>query len=352
MGWRDRALTYADSEHMFSLLHQTVSGYSGSFVSFDFNDTTATLSRYIVLTPSRSTLVFDTVTFDAVAAGVASINGSVFRYLSAAADVLVCNNPTSALVIKSGAATVNVTFTLTGSLDADRNGQSLNLSAPGLEARLLVTGAASLTLVSFDATAHLPPGTSAIFRANAMAGESVAGAYGQEALANATVRQLLALESFGIGLEGFIEVSDSEYGAVKRLNSTKTLNGAELGLQASFTSPKLVAFHLHSSILSATNSTQITVTLDDIEIPALSSLDELVEYHGATPAHAYAVGGKGLLLLIYMPQHGNHTLSVEKVVPPPEDKGLNTIQILAIIAVILVILGIAATLMVRRKPRI
>lgn len=348
-GWRDRALTYADSEHMFGLLHQTATGYAGSFVSFQFDDVTVDMTDYIVLTPSRSTSVFQNISPETVAAGVSSINGSIFKYVSSAMEIVVHNNPTSALRIISKTATFNATFTLSPGINARRYGQSLNISSPDLTARLFVTGAATLSLSGTDATANLPQGTSVIFRTDAMIGEGVAGAAGQQQLGNASIQHLLALESFGVGLEGFIEMSDVEYGGMADLGATAIAEGFEITLRVNSASSRLFAFHLHDSIIPVDNQTELSLKLDGQAVSQLSTLDEVMEYNGGVPVCAHVLGSKGLLLLISLPLQGDHVLRVEKVLSTGQ-QGLDPIQLAAIVAVVLVLLGIAASVMLRRKP--
>jgi hypothetical protein len=335
-GWRDRALTYADSEHMFGLLHQTATGYAGSFVSFQFDDVTVDMTGYIVLTPSRSTPVFQNISTETAAAGVSSINGSIFKYVSSAMEIVVHNNPTSALRIISKTATFNATFTLSPGINARRYGQSLNISSPDLTARLFVTGAATLNLSGTDATANLPQGTSVIFRTDAMTGEGVAGAAGQQQLGNASIQHLLALESFGVGL-------------MADLGATAIAEGFEITLRVNSASSRLFAFHLHDSIIPVDNQTQLSLKLDGQAVSQLSTLDEVMEYNGGGPVCAHVLGSKGLLLLISLPLQSDHVLRVEKVLSTGQ-QGLNPIQLAAIVAVVLALLGIAASVMLRRKP--
>jgi hypothetical protein len=350
-GWRDRALTYADYEHMFGALHQTASGYAGSFVSFQFDDMTVGMTDYIVLTPSRSTPVFQTISPESAAAGTSSINGSIFKFNSSAMEIAVHNNPASALSITSKAATFNVTFTLSPGMSARRNGQSLNISSPNLTARLFVAGAGTLSLSGADATANLPQGTSVTFRADATAGEGAAGALGQQSLGNASVRHLLAMESFGVGLEGFIEMSDVEYGGVADLGANAVDRGLELNLRGSAPASRLVALHLHGSVIPVDNRTEISIQFDGQPVSQLSTLDEVVEFDGGGPAGAHILGQNGLLILVSLPLQGDHVLRIEGAVPA-EPQGLNPIQLAAIVAVVLVLLGIAAAVMLRRRsPR-
>jgi hypothetical protein len=348
-GWRERALSYADSEHMFGSLHQTATGYAGSFVSFQFDELSVSMTDYIVKTPSRSTSVFQTVSPDGAAAGVSGINGSIFHFVSNAMEIAIHNNPTSALSIASKATTINVTFTLSPGMDARRNGRSLNISSPNLAARLFVAGAATLSLSGADATATLPQGTSVTFRANATGGEGAVGALGQQSLGNASVRNLLALESFGVGLEGFIEMSDVEYGGIAALSATVIAEGVQINLRVSSTSSRLFAIHLHESVIPVDNRTQLSLKLDDQVVSQLSTLDEVMECNGAEPCSAHVTGSKGLLLLISLPLQGDHVLRAERVLSAGQ-QGLNPIQLAAIAAVVLVLLGIAATVMLRRKP--
>ena len=348
-GWRDRALTFADYEHMFGALHATATGYAGSFVSFQFNETTLGISDYIVMTPSRTTSVFQTIVPQVVALGVSSVNGSTFNFTGSAMDISVHNNPTSTLMITSKAAIFNETFTLSSGIDAARNGQSLNLSSPDLTGHLFVTGGATLGLVGTVATATLPAGTSVIFRAEATAGEGVAGASGQQQLGDASVQGLLALESFAISLEGFIEMSDVEYGGCIDLGANVTANGLEINLVSTAPSARFAALHLHESVIHTDNETSIIVTLDDQRVSELSTLDEVLTHSDGGSVFAYIRGVKGLLLLIKLPQQGNHVLKIESSVST-EQQGFNLIQLAAIVAVILVLLGVAAAVMLRRRP--
>jgi len=318
-------------------------------VSFQFNETTALMNDYIVLIPSRSTSVFQTITPSVVAVGASSVNGSIFSHVGSAMGITVHNNPTSALIISSRSVTLDVTFSLSPGIDADRNGQSLNISAPDLAARLFVTGAATLTLSGADATATLPQGTSAIFRADATSGEGAAGALGQRTLGNASVAGLLALEIFSVSLEGFIALSDVEYGGYNTLGASVVANGLEVNLVGTSASPKLAALHLHDSVIPADNETEISVTLDGQPVSKLSTLDDVLTHGGSESVYADVLGENGLLLLIKLAGQGDHVLKVEKVTTT-ESQGLNPIQLAAIVAVVLALLGVAAAVMLRRRP--
>ena len=350
--WRERALDYADSVQMFGSIQNATFLYSGSFVRFQFDESTSTITDYIVLTPSRSTSVFRSISSDISGAGVPSTNGSLFEYVSPAFLILAHNNPTSALVITSGPAALNVTFTLSGGVDASRYGTTLNLTTPDLTGYLSVKSPATLTLNGSQALAYLPPGSSVMFRANAMAGEGVAGSNGQEPLVNATIQHQLALESFEIGFEGYAEASDVEYGGARRIGTDVGTGRVSVALEMSAASANLVALHMHNSALAVDNDTRLTVSLYGTAVSQLSSLDAVVARTGDTPAFAFLVGNGGLLLLAYLPGTGNQTLSIQLVVPPEQPPALNPIQLLAIGVIVVVLLGVAAAVMLRRKPAV
>jgi len=354
--WRDRALEYADMQHMFGPIHLTAAGststYSGSFLTFQFTNSTAMITDYIVLTPGKTNPMFQSITPDVASTGTIILNGSIFEYTSTMMHLTLYNNPTSAIIIKPMISSLNVTFTLASGVDARRFGESLNLTSTftGLKGRLLVTNDANLNLLGNQAFVEIPSGSSAIFRTNSVAGENVAGADGQDALANATVGGLLGLESFEVGFEGYVESSDVVYNDINRVDTNISSDNVIVTFNVGISLPKIVVFHFHRSMMDIDNKTSFMVQLDGMNITKLPHPNEILNYSGITPAYVSIVGLDGLLMLLHIQQQGSFTLAIEKISsPPPESLGLNPIFILGMIAIILVIIGIAAVFMFRRK---
>ena len=348
--WRERALAFADSQHMFGPLQTSGQPYTGSFVRFRFDQNTATITDYTVVARSRTTAVFRTVAPESASFGALSVNGTIFEYTSATLRIAVFNNPTSAILVNSTSSMLNMTFDLSSGINARRNGQSLNLSTTDLTAKLFVTGTATLTLVGSQAVARLPPGTAAIFRANSLDGENAAGAAGQTILADAAVGRLLALETFQIGFEGYVEASDVEYSGTSRRGSNLTANGFTVDIGVEQTSSVLVALHIHKSMMGGDVQSPFQVHLDGKNIAKLAGLGDVVADNGTAATFAMVVSGNGTLILLRIPDAGIHVLSVQRILPPPVDQGLNPLQLLAIAAIVLVLLGAAAAFMLRRKP--
>jgi hypothetical protein len=124
-----------------------------------------------------------------------------------------------------------------------------------------------------------------------------------------------------------------------------------LNLRGSAPASRLVALHLHGSVIPVDNRTEISIQFDGQPVSQLSTLDEVVEFDGGGPAGAHILGQNGLLILVSLPLQGDHVLRIEGAVPA-EPQGLNPIQLAAIVAVVLVLLGIAAAVMLRRRsPR-
>ena len=335
---------------MFGPLQKTAFGYEGSFVSFMFNETTATVQNYVVLGPGRFTSVFQVISPDVTGPGTSGTNASVFSYESSAMLLRIYSNPVAAMLIQSKSIELNITFTLSRGVGPRGTGSPLKLTTAYFEGRLFVTGVATLTRLDTQVTAHLPPGTKAVFRANSEAGEGAVGVEGQESLADATVQSRLALEGFEIGFEGYVAASDVVYGEIAVDDYNLTANGIQITFDGDFASPKLMAFQIHSSILAADKNSTISVRFDGEDVTRIATFDEVVDYSGNDPACALAVGENGVLLLAQIPQPGSHILTVELVVPRPPPEGLNPIQLVAIVAIVVVLVGAAAAFMLRRKP--
>ena len=104
--WRERALAFADLQHMFGPMQVAGQSYSGSFVKFRFNEATATITDYTVIARGRTTAVFQDMVPGIVSFGSVILNGTLFEYSSAAYIILSFNNPTSTLIVESVSATM------------------------------------------------------------------------------------------------------------------------------------------------------------------------------------------------------------------------------------------------------
>ena len=352
-GWRQRALAYADSQGMFGPMHANPPVYNGSFVRFLFNDSTAVITDYAVLTPGGGgvgTSFFRNISTPiAAASGTVTVDGANFAYTGSALSISVYNNPSAAIVVHSLSVLLNVSFEVSSGIDASRAGSSLNLSAGAVKARLFVTGTASLDLLGFDAYALLPAGTSAIFRVDSVAGEGVAGPAKQALLADEAVRSHLLLESYQVGLEGFIESSDTEYGGISLISTEMSQDGFSVSFNGGFTAPKLAALYIHGSVFAANNTTVFDARLDGSDAVKLAGIEEILTYAGSSPAYADLAGLNGMLFVIYLPQPGQHVFSVAYPSSSSNEQGLNPIQAASIAAIVLVIIGAAAAFMWRRR---
>lgn len=346
---------YADAQKMFGPLNANPPLYNGSFVRFVFDEYTAEVVDYTVLIPGGAgsgTLFFKNISLPAVTAGTTSVDGSTFTHVASSVAVTICNNPGAAMIVRSLAVTSHIDYLISSGIDVSRAGSYLNLSVPSATARLFVTGSASIWLNGSEADVELPPGTSAVFRADSVAGEGIAGPAGQVLLADEAVKSHLLLESYEVGLEGFVASSDIAYGGVTHASSTITSDGFRVTMDASFTSPKLVALYVHGSVLAINNDTPFDAAFDGFDMTRLAGIDDVAAYTGFSPAYTYVKGVNGLLFLIYLPQSGLHDISVAYLLPPPGDQGLNPIQAAGIAAIVLVIVCAAAAFMWRRrKPR-
>ena len=355
-GWRQRALAYADSQGMFGLLHANPPAYNGSFVRFLFNESTAMITDYNVLIPGGGgvgTSFFQSIsTLAAAAPGTVTVDSAKFAFASSSMSVLVFNNPGAAIIVRSLSVTLDIAFWISNDTDASRAGSSLNLSAGAVKARLFVTGTASIELLSHTAYALLPAGTSAIFRVDSVAGEGVAGPAKQSLLADEAVKSRLLLESSQVGLEGFVESSDIEYGGLTLVSSEMSSDGFSVSANGDFTTPKLAALYVHGSVFAANNRTVFGAKFDGLDVVKLASIEEVLKYAGSSPAYAYLTGVNGLLFVIYLPQPGQHVFSAAYPSSSSNEQGLNPIQAASIAAIVLVVIGAAAAFMWRRrKPK-
>lgn len=336
---------------MFGAISESASGYSGSFVRFKFDTLTARVQEFTVLTPARSTQFFLDITPLLVVTGSHMINGSTFEYSSSTMSLTIHNNPTAALNISSMGTQLTINFTLSSGINARRVGSTgLNLTTADLKAHVFTTGLGTISLIGNLAMASLPPGSKVIFRMSSVAGEGVAGADGQDALADAAMRRNLMLESYQVETEGFVASSDVSYNGLTHTSSNVSENGFNVTLYI-YADRGIAALHIHTSVFYPLNGAEYVVRVDGVEIARLATVEEVADYNGSVPVYASISGINGILLLVYFSSPLTHVFNAELVSQPPGEEPLNPIYIASILAIAVVFLIAAAMYMLRRGKR-
>ncbi|MFQ5837210.1 MAG: hypothetical protein ACE5HJ_00320 [Thermoplasmata archaeon] len=343
--WRKEALDLAQSVGMFGPLSFEGGVLEGAFVEAEMLGTDGSLASFSIVRDGVSTEVFAQVevegTTETGAWALAPEESPALLFEGTDVSVSIHNNPSRALVYRSMAQQLSITFTAAPGVFFALQSDSVLVSGTGFSGQLATPGSSTTSVEPNVVRVGLSQGSVISFRAHPADDEGAVGSWAQATVFNALARQRLGAELFLVAFEGGIMEDAVLYSDISVKSSLDAAGNVEVTIsrdsQTAVPSPGIVvAINLHHEVLKIADMDRLSVELDGNPVERTNNADEIPSSSSSSPRYYAATGPNGIIFLVYIPELSTKILTIGELLEGP-------IRELTPGVIMYVLLGVAVT---------